>query len=387
MKRVRIAVFWAHLFTARAVVSVVFVMAVTGVLLTYQREITAWADRRGFDAAPPSPGSEHLAASVLLGRVERATRDTATRLTVRSDPDAAVLVTLGTSGTVLANAYTGEVEGVGSNPVREFFRVVTSWHRWLGGSDERRTVGRAVTGVSNLGFLFLVTSGFYLWWPRNWTWRAAASIALFRRGLSGKARDFNWHNTFGFWSAVPLFIVVLSGVVISFRWASDFVYLVVGEAPPASVGPVGGRPPRGSEVLVPGGVRFRDLDRLLARAAEPSPEWRSITVPLPRSAAGPVTFTIDDGDGGQPHKRALLTLDRETGEVAAWEPFSSGSPGRRLRSFLRFAPTGEVAGLVGQTIAGLASLGAAFLVWTGSSLAWRRFGSWRGRRRRVPFPP
>jgi hypothetical protein len=35
---------------------------------------------------------------------------------------------------------------------------------------------------------------------------------------------------------------------------------------------------------------------------------------------------------------------------------------------------------VGQTVAGLASLGGAFLVYTGLSLAWRRFYSWKGRR-------
>lgn len=46
----------------------------------------------------------------------------------------------------------------------------------------------------------------------------------------------------------------------------------------------------------------------------------------------------------------------------------------------RFAHTGEVAGVVGQTVAGLASLGGAFLVWTGISLALRRLRAWLGRR-------
>jgi hypothetical protein len=48
---------------------------------------------------------------------------------------------------------------------------------------------------------------------------------------------------------------------------------------------------------------------------------------------------------------------------------------------LRFAHTGEVAGIVGQTVAGLASAGGALLVWTGLALAWRRFRSWSARRR------
>jgi hypothetical protein len=40
------------------------------------------------------------------------------------------------------------------------------------------------------------------------------------------------------------------------------------------------------------------------------------------------------------------------------------------------------AGVVGQTIAGLVSLGAAVLVWTGLALSLRRFAAWRGRRGR-----
>jgi hypothetical protein len=45
-----------------------------------------------------------------------------------------------------------------------------------------------------------------------------------------------------------------------------------------------------------------------------------------------------------------------------------------MRSYLRFAHTGEVAGVAGQSIAGLASLGGAMLVWTGLSMASAGYG-------------
>jgi uncharacterized iron-regulated membrane protein len=72
-------------------------------------------------------------------------------------------------------------------------------------------------------------------------------------------------------------------------------------------------------------------------------------------------------------------VNTRTAEVAKWEPFSALSTGRQWRSYLRFAHTGEIAGLPGQTIAGLASLGGAFLVYTGISLAIRRLWAWRAR--------
>jgi len=93
---------------------------------------------------------------------------------------------------------------------------------------------------------------------------------------------------------------------------------------------------------------------------------------LPSSSASQLTFNIDRGNGGQPQKRAQLVLDRATGDVVRWEPFSSYSRGRQLRSILRFAHTGEVLGIVGQTIAGAVSTGGAVLVLTGLGLALRR---------------
>jgi uncharacterized iron-regulated membrane protein len=126
-----------------------------------------------------------------------------------------------------------------------------------------------------------------------------------------------------------------------------------------------------------------DLNLLLARAEQQLPDWRSISLRLPSTTDSTVTFTLDRGDGGQPQKRAQLTLDRRTGEVVRWEPFSSLTLGRRLRSLLRFAHTGEVAGVFGQTVAGLASATGALLVWTGLALAWRRFRAWLSRRRGV----
>jgi hypothetical protein len=93
---------------------------------------------------------------------------------------------------------------------------------------------------------------------------------------------------------------------------------------------------------------------------------------------GPV-FTIDRGTSGQPQKRGTLTVSTRTADVVKWEPFSALSTGRQWRSYLRFAHTGEVAGVAGQTIAGLASLGGAFLVYTGISLAIRRVWAWRAR--------
>lgn len=102
------------------------------------------------------------------------------------------------------------------------------------------------------------------------------------------------------------------------------------------------------------------------------PAWRSITLRLQASPQTPAAFIIDSGSGGQPQHRATLPLDTSTGRTVGWETFDTQSAGRRLRSWMRFTHTGEFYGVVGQTIAGLASAGGVVLVYTGLALVWRR---------------
>jgi uncharacterized iron-regulated membrane protein len=173
---------------------------------------------------------------------------------------------------------------------------------------------------------------------------------------------------------------VLSAVVISYTWAGNLVYRVVGEAPPA---PRSNQPAQNAgsnrEANKESGAPA-NLDAAWLRAEQQVSEWQSISLQLPASASAPLTFNIDSGTGGQPQKRAQLVLDRSTGDVVRWEPFSSYTRGRQLRSILRFAHTGEVLGIAGQTIAGLVSIGGAVLVVTGLGLAIRRLFAWLKRR-------
>ena len=375
MKKLRKIIFWCHLPVGVMAGVVILIMCVTGVLLSYEKQITSWADTRGYRSAPTAE-TKHLPVETLIATARDARGAAPTAVTIKSDPAAPAEITFGRETTLFVNPYSGAILGEGSQKVRNFFRGVTEWHRWLGAKGDNRNVARAITGACNFGFLFLVASGFYLWWPRNFNRKALRNVTWFRRGLPSKARDFNWHNVIGFWSAVPLFIVVLSAVVISYTWAGNLVYRIVGETPPA---------PRANQPAAPSGANKEtaspvdSLNSAWVRAEQQVNDWRSISLQLPASATAPLTFNIDSGNGGQPQKRAQLVLDR-TGNVVRWEPFSSYTRGRQLRSILRFAHTGEVLGVAGQTIAGLVSSGGAFLVITGLALAIRRLLAWRRRR-------
>jgi uncharacterized iron-regulated membrane protein len=381
--KLRTLLFWPHLIAGVLAGALILVMSVTGVLLTYERQMVEWSnsDLR----SEVGPGATRLPIDRVVAAFQQAQPDLAPgSVVVGVEADDPVVVSVGQRAFYL-DAYSGRLLGEGRQGMRQFMSDVRAWHRWLAVEGEGRATARWYTGWSNVLFLFIVCSGLYLWLPRKWSWQHLRPVIWFTGGARGKARDFNWHNAIGVWCLVPLFIVVLSAVPISFPWASDLVYRIAGEEPPAG-GRRGGGP---AEARREGGrgrggeaprVSTEGLDGMLQRAAQQERDWQTMTVRLPESDRGPVNVAIDRGDGGQPQLRSTLTLDR-AGAVVRYETFADQGPGRQLRSLMRFAHTGEVLGLPGQTIAGVASAGAVVLVWTGIALALRRGRAWLSRRR------
>jgi uncharacterized iron-regulated membrane protein len=384
--------FWMHLVAGVVAGVVIFIMSVTGALLMYERQLTAWAD--GY-ALSPVPGRPRLGVEALLARAREAKGTTPTSVTIRADPGAPAVFAFGREGNLFLDPYTGAVLGEGSQPARRFFRVMTDWHRWLSASGDSRPVGKAITGASNLAFLFIVISGPFLWWPKKWTRQSVRSVTLFQGGLEGKARDFSWHNVFGIWTAVPLFFVVISATVISFPWAADLAYTLTGSEPPKRGGPGGpagpgraaggggprdGRPGGNAEEVKPE-LDLAGLDALWTRAEAQVAGWQALSLRLPSSPEGPWTFSIDTSTGARrPDTRSQLTLAAKTGDVVRFEGYEAQPAGRKVTGWMRFIHTGEAFGFVGQTIAGLASAAGAVLVYTGFALSLRRFAAWRRRR-------
>ena len=355
--------FWTHLIAGSTAALIILIMSVTGVLLMYEHQMIAWADR-GYKSAP---SATKLSPEALLNAVAEQENAKPSSLTLYAATDAPAEIAVGPR-IVYADTGTGQVLGHGAQGIRRFFRVVTDWHRWLAMEGPKRQVGKAITGAANLIFLGLALSGMYLWLPRKWTAGNVRAVALFRGGLSGKARDFNWHNVIGIWSAVPLVFVILGALVISYPWATNLVYRVSGDAPPAPARPPG----QGG-----GSPRIAGLDRAWKQAEAAVPGWQTITW---RASGGErISLAVAESHRGRVDLKSTVIVDRATGAVIEHEQYNTFSRGRQWRLWLRFIHTGEALGIAGQTIAGVVSAGGAVLVWTGLALTWRRFRAWRAR--------
>lgn len=353
MGAIRKTIFWFHLAAGILAGVVIFVLSVTGVLLTYERQILERAD--GFDIAPS-------AQTVSLAKLLENSK--ATAAIVDSNPARPVALQYGRTKTEFFNPYTGEAMGEGNKTVRGFFRTMLMWHRWLGREGASQPAGKAIIGAGNLIFLFLVVSGIFLWCPKRWSISGLKLITLFQRRLKGRGRDWNWHNVLGFWSAIPLFFIVVSGVVMSYPWANALVFRLAGETAPAA----GGQPPKDGGAA---GGNLAGIDSALAAVKAANPEWKTLQLQLPPGKTA--SFAVSDSHRGRPDKRRQVTVDLASSRIQKTEGMEAQSVGRRARTWLRWIHTGEAGGFAGQTIAGLASAAAAVLVWTGFALSWRRF--------------
>src|SRR5690606_10983711 len=240
---------------------------------------------------------------------------------------------------------------------------------------------------ANLFFLFLVISGLYLWFPRRATKAAFKAVAVPNFKVKGRARDWNWHNAAGFWASALVLTTTLTGAIVSYKWASDLVFVLSGSEPPPARD-ARERPKKevaeaaraGKEIREsrreggrPQAVPGASLDTLFAKAAAKVPGWATITLRLPQKQGSPHTAHITMPGHAGKYSRSQLTFDPVTGEEKKWEPFARQTLGRKLRAFVVPVHTGRAAGPLGQTLALLSAAATLLLVWTGFAMSYRRF--------------
>jgi uncharacterized iron-regulated membrane protein len=418
---VRNLLFWLHLVAGIISGLAIGIMCFTGTVLAFEKELVVWSERDARQVEIPAGVALRLSLDELQQKLRAAHPDVRPMsIVLQNDPRAAVAFPTGRTGGFYVNPYSGEVRQPKSAAMGRFMQVMVEWHRYLGFHGEvSRPRGKWINGTCNIAFCVLAVTGLYLWMPRSWTWRALRPVMWFRQSTSAKARDFNWHNTIGFWTEPVLIVLTLTAMPISFRWAGNLIFTLTGTPAPATTagGPGGGAAATPSPEVPAArpGARPLTLDALVMAAQKHMPEWKTITIrtstgggsdgrsgPTGRgegsarpdragpatdgnqSPPPPVTLTVRERAAWPRTATTTLTLNPFTGDILRRAGYAEMNAAQQVRSWTRFLHTGEALGPVGQFIAGLACLGGLFLVYTGLALSWRRFF---GRQKRNDNPP
>ncbi len=290
----RKVLFWVHLVAGLISGLSIGVMCFTGTALAFEKELIAWSERDARQIAPPAPGTPRLPLDQLQAKLREAQPEARPQSIVfQNDPTAAIAFSAGRTGGFYVNPYTGEVRQPTGTGMSDFMRTMTAWHRTLGFTGEdSRPRGKLINGICNIAFFALAVTGLYLWMPRQWSWRALKPVIWFRQNGTSKARDFNWHNVIGFWSAPVLIVLTLTAIPISFQWGGKVINALAGTPAPAPG--MGGGPGGGGGGGGPGGgfgagpavavptpapdAKPLSQDALLTAVQTQVPTWKTITL-------------------------------------------------------------------------------------------------------------
>jgi uncharacterized iron-regulated membrane protein len=376
---VRRILFWMHLGAGVLVSVLVLFFSITGSLIAYERQILHAADERAYHAS--AEGGERVPLGDLMASSAAKAGAPVESVTVYAAPGSPVEIQTANREIYFANPYSGKVEGPESPRLRAFFAQVTGLHRWFGLGNAHHAAATALKGAATLLLLFLILSGAILWLPGVWTRSTLRAGVVPRFDTQGRTRDYNWHKVTGFWLALPLGIVVGTGVIMAYPWANALLFRAAGSPLPAprTPPPANARNRRSGEHGMP-----NHLDEAFALATSSVPDWKSASL---RLGPGPLSFNVDRSEGGHPEKREQVSIDGKTLQVMKLETFSTLSRGQRWRGWVRFTHTGEAGGWWGETLALAAALGAIVLSLTGILLTFDRWSRWRGRVRREQVQP
>ena len=362
-----------HLWLGLTSGLLVFIIAVTGCIYTFQEEIQNATQPYRFVQAqnaaflPPSvlkPIAEKKLPGKHLHALLYAKKDQAVK---------AIFYGKGYYDIIYLNPYSGKVLKV-SDENSGFFRIVLDGHFYLWLPEK---IGQPVVASATLVFFVMIISGIVLWWPRNKN--ARKQRFKVKWNASWKRRNYDLHSVLGFYICLLALIFVITGLVWGFQWFSKAYYAMIsgGKSQVEYVEPVS------HEELSPDSYRDKNgesnpLDLVWEKMNREYPEAEWIEVHPPETKKSVIAANANP-DAMTYWKTDYRYFDQYTLEEVSvrhmWGRFDELSNADKLFRMNYDIHVGSVWGLPGKILAFCISLLIASLPITG-------FLIWKGRRKK-----
>ncbi|MFG6413494.1 PepSY-associated TM helix domain-containing protein [Roseateles sp. DC23W] len=239
----------------------------------------------------------------------------------------------------------GEREGL--------FNFVFELHSTLLMND----AGKPLLAVLALSYVVLLVGGLVLWWPKRW--KKAFALALDRGLLRGL---FDLHRSFGAMLGLLIAVPVATGAYMAWKPLPQAVTSLSGRAPLS--------PPK--VTAVDPAAPPATLDTLVETASALFGGAPVGFVALPAGSAKPVRVRLVLPDDPHPNGLTSVWLHPQTGTVLRADRWNELDPGSRANSVIYPLHTGELGGLVMETLNALLGLALVSLGVTGLCLWWLR---------------
>ncbi|QQO33702.1 PepSY domain-containing protein [Bradyrhizobium diazoefficiens] len=344
---IKAALFQAHSIAGLVLALVFSLIALTGVIMSFEDEIVDHLNASIMQVVPrttPALLPDELVARLKV--VPDAGKVAA--ITLSSDPSAAVHVRFARDeqgarpSSLFLDPYDGHVLGVPRG--EDFFATVRMLHRWLLIPGDAKGWGRQITGVAALSLIVMLISGLVLRWPRR-----ASSVKMWLRpnlGLSGRGLHRSLHAVIGTW-VLPIYLVMaLTGLWYSFDWYKDGVVWLLSRPHEAAakMQPKHSRPPGHREPAQPVG-----FDRAWSTLRhEESGGFARAQLTLPAGPGTVMRIRSWPKDSALESMRDEFRIDAVTGQVVSAERYADKTLGEKTIASVLDIHRGAVLGWPGK---------------------------------------
>ncbi len=237
MKLFRKIMFWLHLITGCLAGLLIAMLCLTGAILEFQSKINNAL--KPTVVVPQSGTATRVSLDATLKSLKESGQGTPFEFVVNNGADQPITAQWGHMKSLYIDPYTGGLLPQKTAGVMQSIMYFSENLHISLGAGKGSKVGRFFVDSATFITLILLITGIYLWFPQIFTKVGFKARGLFKRGLKGKARDFNWHNVIGIWTVIPMLVIVYTGLCWPYRWANNTVYYALGSKPPVR-GPGGG---------------------------------------------------------------------------------------------------------------------------------------------------
>ena len=280
---------------------------------------------------------------------------------VSSDPKRTYqLILPGKKAACFINPYTGEITGIDDG--KGFFMKIMRLHRWLLDEYKRDgsfAWGKTIVGYSTLVLAIIIISGLVIWYPRN---KKALKNRLKIKTKAGWFRFlYDLHVSGGFYAALLLLILALTGLTWSFGWYRDAFYTAFGISTtskqthaPTSAVPQKTAGERGSKKHPK--TDYTQWAEVLANLQSRYPEYKSISIQ-------DGSATVSTAAYGNTRGSDRYSFDPATGKITEIQLYKDLPKSAKIRGWIYSVHAGTWGGLTTRILSCLVSLlGAVFAI-------------------------
>lgn len=350
--------FKLHLYLGLIASLILMIVAITGAMLSYEKELLRLFN---YDSFYVKPQERVLPFDEMIEKFQAQKPNAKiTGISFAGEANSAYIFRIASKtnrkgNSVYINPYTADILPEVSGA--KFFRFIQDLHRRLTFGE----VGKQIVGASTIILIVLLLSGIYLYMPK--IKRGFINSLKINKKAKGIGFISSLHSVVGMW-IIPLYLTIaLTGLYWSYTWYNNALFAITGvEKPQRFIAQSG-------QKRIP--LKPKEVEKVFNKFLQEVNQYQYIMMFIPQVGSEYRFFYIDKNPA-HVYARNSMIIDANIMDITKHERYNDKPIEAKLMSSMLALHSGEFFGGFGQLLMFLASLAMPIFAITGFMLYLRK---------------